>query len=92
MVHCALHLAPAPAGKQWFDAVHCSEYVGSHILRTRTPWQSDLLGELMDKVRPGSVVVDAGEQHVHVVAFSSIKQLPSQVHVMSVINADWICL
>uniref|UniRef100_A0A383W593 Methyltransferase FkbM domain-containing protein n=1 Tax=Tetradesmus obliquus TaxID=3088 RepID=A0A383W593_TETOB len=41
-------------------ALSHDEYVGSHILRTRTPWQADLLGPLMDKVRPGSVVVDAG--------------------------------
>lgn len=46
----------------------CSEWVGEHVLRTRTPFQAGLLAELMSKVRPGSVVVDAGETHGRVVS------------------------
>jgi hypothetical protein len=51
----------------------CSEHVGKHILRTKQPFQAELLGPLMDAVRPGSTVIDAGawralKKHVYIVS------------------------
>ncbi|WIA40189.1 hypothetical protein OEZ86_013579 [Tetradesmus obliquus] len=36
------------------------EYVGKTIIDTKEPYQPELLGPLMDAVRPGSTVIDAG--------------------------------
>ncbi|KAF8062713.1 hypothetical protein HT031_004043 [Scenedesmus sp. PABB004] len=41
-------------------AMSNDEYVGAHILAQGTPFQAELLGQLMDFISPGSTVVDAG--------------------------------